>query len=128
MKEGEKAGQKCLFNVASQPSSITRVQNGILLQSEAMNYVITDKLDVFSFKGDITQVNFDFVTFLDGFKSFQLKRHSFVDGLVINSINDQNHFVFEKDEVGEIDLKNNGKILDIIGKKELKRSWVKKQE
>lgn len=63
MKEGQKAQQKCLFNITSEINEITKISEGILLQTNEINYVVKNNMEAFSFKGKITQVNNLFVTF-----------------------------------------------------------------
>ena len=63
LKDGQKAQQKCLFNITSEVNEISKTSEGILLQTDEINYVIKNNMEAFSFKGKVTQVNKLFVTF-----------------------------------------------------------------
>ena len=77
------------------PSELNRVSqtdDGIFIETKLINYFIRSDLEMYSFKGNITQVNHQFVTISDKFKTFYFARQMPIDGLNVYGSTDQHRF------------------------------------
>jgi hypothetical protein len=82
-KKVKRGTDECYFKVPYEITAIDRVNTTILIQTNTVNYVISqDTQSSYSFDGKVTQINGDFIQ-LSSFKTYDLKNQVFLDGVIV---------------------------------------------
>lgn len=125
LEEGEKTVQKCLFKLTSEISQISRIIEGILIQTEQINYVVRDNFEVYSFKGEVAQVNDQFGTLRGEFKSFDFTRAVLVEGMSVQGSTKEHSLWLRGNERQGIDVIHNLAVVWTVARTDRPiRAWL----